>query len=374
MNNKQILLASPHMSSDGWEQQYINEAFDTNWIAPQGANITCFEQELAQRVKTSAAVALNSGTSALHLALKAVGVGQGDVVICSSLTFTASANPICYQGATPIFVDSEHETWNMCPKALAEALHRYPNAKAVIVVHLYGIPANMNAIKMICDQYQVPIIEDAAESLGSTYAGIATGTIGALGAYSFNGNKIITTSGGGMLVSHKSDLIDKARFWATQAREAVRHYEHQEIGYNYRMSNISAGIGRGQLRVLTERVQQKRCLFQRYRELLGEVAEIQWMPEPADAVNNYWLTCITLAKTAPLRVIEALAEQQIESRPLWKPMHLQPVFADCDYFGGQVSTDLFQRGLCLPSDTKMTDQDLERVVQTVKKVLLGDKR
>lgn len=374
MKNREILLASPHMSDGGWEQQYVNEAFATNWIAPQGANITSFELELAETVKIKAAVALNSGTSAIHLALKAVGVSQGDVVICSSLTFAASANPICYQGATPVFVDSDRETWNMCPKALAAALQQYPHAKAVIVVHLYGIPASMKAIKSICKEYQVPIIEDAAESLGSTYDGLATGTIGELGAYSFNGNKIITTSGGGMLVGNNQAQIEKARFWATQAREAERHYEHQEIGYNYRMSNISAGIGRGQLRVLTERVRQKRHLFQRYRELLGEIKEIQWMPEPAEAVNNYWLTCITLAKTAPIRVIEALAEQNIESRPIWKPMHLQPVFANCAYFGDGVSADLFQRGLCLPSDTKMTDQDVERVTETVKKALLGGGR
>ena len=371
---KRIYLSSPHMSDEGYEKAFIEEAFATNWIAPLGPNVDAFEKELAEKVGVKAAVALSSGTAAIHLALKAVGVGEGDIVFCQDLTFAATANPIRYQGAIPVFIDSNH-TWNMCPLALRKAFHRYETLgqkpKAVIVVHLYGLSADLDPILEICREYGVPLIEDAAESLGSSYKGKATGTIGDLGIYSLNGNKIITTSGGGMLVSNDEEKIAKARYWATQSREPFRHYEHRELGYNYRMSNVLAGIGRGQLKVLDERVKKKKYIFNYYKEHLSDLEGLEMMPIQDYDEPNYWLSCIVLSgKVKPIDVIEALEAENIESRPIWKPMHMQPYYKDCDFITlqahGSVSEDIFTRGVCLPSDTKMTDEDLERVVTVIR--------
>lgn len=370
-----IFLASPHMSEEGFEQEYIKEAFDTNWIAPLGKNVNEFEKELASYVGAVDAAALSSGTSAIHLALKAAGVGQGDVVICQDLTFSATVNPVAYERAVPVFVDSDYETWNMSPEALEEALKKYPNAKAVIPVHLYGNPANMDEIMKICKAHGVTVIEDAAESLGTVYHGKYTGTFGEYGAFSFNGNKIITTSGGGMLVCNAEEekakeRMAKVRFWATQAREPARHYEHKEIGYNYRMSNILAGIGRGQMKVLEQRVAKKRSIFAYYQEHLGDLEGISFMPVHEDERANCWLSVMLIAEDCPVKPLDvmlALERGDIESRPVWKPMHLQPVFAGCDYIDhGGVAEDLFNRGVCLPSDTKMTEADLERVCGIVR--------
>lgn len=366
---KRIYLSSPHMSDEGYEMQYIQEAFDTNWIAPLGKNVDEFEKELAAKVGIGHAAALASGTAAIHMALKAASVGEGDIVFCQDLTFAASANPIIYQNATPVFIDSNLETWNMDPDALEEAFEKYPNAKAVIVVHLYGLAADMDKIVELCKKHNAILIEDAAESLGTTYKGKHTGTIGDYGIYSFNGNKIITTSGGGMLVSNDEERIAKVRFWATQARDKARHYQHSELGYNYRMSNIVAGIGRGQLKVLDERVAKKKYIFEYYKQELGDLPNITFMPINDWNEPNYWLSCIQLTgKVRPLDVIDALEKENIESRPLWKPMHLQPFYANCDYIGQGVSDTLFENGLCLPSDTKMTDDDLARVVKTIRRL------
>src|SRR5699024_10515192 len=291
--NERILLASPHMSDEGHEQEYINEAFDTNWIAPLGPNVTGFEEELAEMVGIGHATALSSGTAAIHLALKAVGVGQGDIVFCQTLTFSATVNPIIYEGAQPVFIDSEPGSWNMDPKLLEQAFEKY-TPKAVLVVHLYGLSAKIDEIKAICEKHNVPLIEDAAESLGTIYKNQWTGTFGDYGIFSFNGNKIITTSGGGMLVSNNKEGIDKAQFWATQAREPEVHYQHEDIGYNYRMSNIVAGVGRGQLKVLEERVQQKRHIFETYKEGLKDIEEISFISEMDDERANYWLSAILI--------------------------------------------------------------------------------
>lgn len=357
------------MSDEGYEMQYIQEAFDTNWIAPLGKNVDEFEKELAAKVGVGHAAALASGTAAIHMALKAASVGEGDIVFCQDLTFAASANPIIYQNATPVFIDSNLETWNMDPDALEEAFEKYPNAKAVIVVHLYGLAADMDKIVELCKKHNAVLIEDAAESLGTTYKGKHTGTIGDYGIYSFNGNKIITTSGGGMLVSNDEERIAKVRFWATQARDPAPHYQHSELGYNYRMSNIVAGIGRGQLKVLDQRVAKKKYIFEYYKQELGDLPNITFMPINDWNEPNYWLSCIQLTgKVRPLDVIDALEKENIESRPLWKPMHLQPFYANCDYIGQGVSDTLFENGLCLPSDTKMTDDDLARVVKTIRRL------
>jgi len=367
---RRIYLASPHMSDEGYEMQYIQEAFDTNWIAPLGKNVDEFEKELAAKVGTVAAAALSSGTAALHLALKAAGVGPGDIVFCSTLTFSGSANPILYENAVPVFIDSDEETWNMSPDRLEEAFRKYPNAKAVIVVHLYGLAADMDRIIDICKRHNAVVIEDAAESLGTLYKGRHTGTIGDYGVYSFNGNKIITTSGGGMLVSRNAERIAKARFWATQSRDPARHYQHSEIGYNYRMSNVVAGIGRGQLKVLERRVEKKRYIFEYYRKALAGLEGVGFMPMNAWNEPNCWLSVITLSgRVRPLDVMLALEEENIESRPIWKPMHLQPVFEKYDVIGGEVAERLFENGVCLPSDTKMTDEDLERVAGIVRRLL-----
>lgn len=373
--SKKILLASPHMSDEGYEQQFIKEAFDTNWIAPLGENVNKFEEEIANYVGVKTGAALSAGSAAIHLGLKALNVKQGDIVFCSSLTFSATCNPIIYQNATPVFIDSEYETWNMDPLALEKAFEKYPNPKAVIVVHLYGTPAKMDEIIKICKKHNVPLIEDAAESLGSIYNGQQTGTFGEYGVFSFNGNKIITTSGGGMLVSNNEDGIKKVRFWATQSKEPVRHYEHKEIGYNYRMSNICAGIGRGQLKVLDKRIEKKTEIYNKYKNELEKVKEIKMQPIPKNTKPNHWLSVITIdkdSKVKPLNIMETLEKENIDSRPVWKPMHLQPVFKEYDFItakndGTSVSEDLFNRGVCLPSDTKMTEEEQERVIDIIKK-------
>lgn len=373
--SKKILLASPHMSDEGYEQQFIKEAFDTNWIAPLGENVNKFEEEIANYIGVKTGAALSAGSAAIHLGLKALNVKQGDIVFCSSLTFSATCNPIIYQNATPVFIDSEYETWNMDPLALEKAFEKYPNPKAVIVVHLYGTPAKMDEIIEICKKHNVPLIEDAAESLGSIYNGQQTGTFGEYGVFSFNGNKIITTSGGGMLVSNNEDGIKKVRFWSTQSKEPVRHYEHKEIGYNYRMSNICAGIGRGQLKVLDKRIEKKTEIYNKYKNELEKVKEIKMQPIPKNTKPNHWLSVMTIdkdSKVKPLNIMETLEKENIDSRPVWKPMHLQPVFKEYDFItakndGTSVSEDLFNRGVCLPSDTKMTEEEQERVIDIIKK-------
>lgn len=373
--SKRILLASPHMSKEGFEQEYIKEAFDTNWVAPLGKNVDEFEKELANYVKVENAAALSAGTAAIHMAFKALDVKQGDIVFCSTLTFSATANPIIYQNATPVFIDSEYETWNMDPKALEEAFKKYPNPKAVIMVHLYGTPGKVEEIARICKEHNVPLVEDSAESLGATVNGKQTGTFGEYGIYSFNGNKIITTSGGGMLVSNNKERIQKVRFWSTQSREPARHYEHKEIGYNYRMSNICAGIGRGQLKVLDKRIAKKTEIYETYKEAFKDIPEIKMQPYLKNSTPNHWLSSILLEKNSkvkPLDIIVALEKENIESRPIWKPMHLQPVFADYDFITTEekesISQDIFERGVCLPSDTKMTKEEQEKVIETIKKL------
>lgn len=369
---ERIFLSSPHMSDEGYEMQYVKEAFDTNWIAPLGENVNGFERELAEKVGSKAAAALSSGTAAIHLALKAAGVGEGDIVFCPTLTFSATANPIIYQNAIPVFIDSDYETWNMSPKALEEAFEKYPEVKAVLVVHLYGLSADMDKIMEICKKHNVAVIEDAAESLGTYYKGKHTGTFGDYGIFSFNGNKIITTSGGGMLVSNNEERIAKARFWATQSRDQARHYQHSELGFNYRMSNVVAGVGRGQLKVLDQRVEKKRYIFEFYKRELGGLEGVEFMPSNDWNEPNYWLSSMTLTgKIRPNDIMEALERENIESRPVWKPMHMQPFFEKYDFVGEGLSERLFDNGVCLPSDTKMTDADLDRVVKIIKELWLA---
>lgn len=375
--NKRIYLASPHMG--GLEEVFVKEAFDTNWIAPLGANVDGFEKELSEYVGSKTGAALSSGTAAIHMALKALGVKKGDKVFCSSLTFAASCNPIIYEGGIPVFIDSEPESHNMSPVALEKAFKAYEEKgempKAVIVVNLYGQSADMDKIMEICKKYNAPIIEDAAESLGATYKGKHSGTFGEYGIYSFNGNKIITTSGGGMLVSNNEEGIAKVRFWSTQARDKARHYEHTELGYNYRMSNIVAGIGRGQLRVLEERIAKKKEIFETYKEAFKDIEDIEMMPVCEYGQPNYWLTTITLnenSKVKPLDIILALEKENIESRPIWKPMHIQPYYKEYDFYSHNdeeeisVSEDIFNRGVCLPSDTKMTKEEQVRIIKIIK--------
>ena len=371
MEGKRIYLSSPTMH--GREQEFVQEAFDTNWVAPLGPNVNEFEKEMAQYVGTGQAAALSAGTAAIHLALRTLGIGQGDVVFVPTLTFSATCNPVVYEKATPVFIDSERDTWNMDPAALEKAFEKYPNPKAVIVVHLYGTPAKLDEIMAICHKHGTALIEDAAESLSSTYKGKQTGTFGKLGIYSFNGNKIITTSGGGMLVSEEGDLIEKARFLATQARDPARHYQHSQIGYNYRMSNVVAGIGRGQLLALEEHKRRKKEIYARYKEAFADIPEITMNPLQKDTDANCWLSCMTIAKgcsVTPDMVMDALEKENIESRPIWKPMHMQPVFAACDFImEGQresVAEDIFRRGVCLPSDIKNTEEDMERIIGLVK--------
>lgn len=375
--DEQILLSTPHMGSA--EREFVEEAFRTNWIAPLGPNVDGFEQELAELVGVKYAAALSSGTAAIHLGLILMGVTRGDKVFCSTLTFSASANPIVYQGAEPVFIDSDEKSWNMSPQALESAFVAAKlegwMPKAVIVVNLYGQSADMDRLVDICDKYGVPVLEDAAESLGALYKGKASGSFGKVGVYSFNGNKIITTSGGGMLVSDDKELIEKARFLATQARDPAPHYQHSQIGYNYRMSNILAGVGRGQLKVLGERVEARRAVFQAYKNAFAGVSEIAWMPEPEWSRSTHWLTACIIDPTVGIssqKLIQRLAEELIEARPLWKPMHLQPVFSHCRFFphlGESVSQRLFDHGLCLPSGSNMSDVQIERIVFSIKKII-----
>ncbi len=372
--NKRIFLSSPNMSKQGYELEYIKLAFDTNWIAPLGQNVDGFEKEMCDYTGAKQAAALSSGTAAIHLGLKAAGVKAGDRVFCQSLTFSATANPIIYLGAEPVFIDSDEKTWNMSPVALRKAFEKYPDTKFVCVVHLYGLAADMDEIMSICNEYGAVIIEDAAESLGTTYKGKMTGTFGAYGIYSFNGNKIITTSGGGMLVCNLNDetaeeRIKKVRFWSTQSRDLARHYQHSEIGYNYRMSNIVAGIGRGQLKVLDVRISQKRAIFARYKTAFSDIPDITMMPMNNFYGCNCWLSCATISgdKVKPEEIMDALGAENIESRPIWKPMHLQPFFEKYDYIdNGGVGEKLFNNGVCLPSDTNMTKEEQEKIIAIVK--------
>lgn len=375
---KRIYLSSPHMG--GEELKYINEAFESNWVAPLGPNVSNFEKELCEYTGSKYATALSSGTSAIHLALKCLGVGKGDIVFCSTLTFAATVNPIIYEGAEPVFIDSNYETWNMChialEKAFDDAIKNDKLPKAVIIVNLYGQSADYDKLKPICDKYNVPIIEDAAESLGATYKGKQTGTIGDIGIYSFNGNKIITTSGGGMMVSNNEEYTKKALFWATQSRENEIHYEHKEIGYNYRMSNICAGIGRGQLKVLNERIAKKKEIYEFYKKSFEDIADIEMMNICNYGESNYWLSVCTInkdSKAKPIDVIKALEKENIESRPVWKPMHLQPIFEKYKFFSGleqrSISEDLFERGICLPSDTKISKKEIYKVIEIVESIL-----
>jgi len=369
-----IYLSSPHMG--GEELELVKEAFATNWIAPLGPHVDGFEHELAGFVGSPHAAALSSGTAALHLALRLLGLQAGDEVLCSSFTFSASANPIAYEGAKPVFIDSESTSWNMDPVLLREELDacaargRLP--RAVIVVDLYGQSADYDPILEACAHYDVPVIQDSAEALGATYKGRRVGTQGRCALFSFNGNKIITTSGGGMLVSDDAQFIERARFLATQARDPAPHYQHSAIGFNYRMSNVLAGIGRGQLRVLPERIAARRRNFERYQVALGGVPGIEFMPIAAYGEPNYWLTCITIdperfgASREEVRL--ALEARNIESRPVWKPLHLQPVFAGCRVRGGEVCASIFDRGLCLPSGSNLADADHERICEIVLRV------
>lgn len=378
--SQRIWLSSPHLGEE--EIAFVDEAFKTNWIAPLGPNVDGFERELAAHVGIGHAAALSSGTAALHLGLVLLGVQAGDTVFCSSLTFVASCNPILYCGARPVFIDAEPETWNMSAAALERAFEaarreaRLP--RCVILVNLYGQSADMDALLPICERYGVPVLEDAAESLGGRYKGRSSGTFGRIGVYSFNGNKIITTSGGGMLVADDADLVARARKLSTQARDPAPHYQHSELGFNYRMSNVLAGIGRGQLRVLDQRVAQRRRVFERYRHALMDLPEIHWMPEPEGFQSTRWLTCLTLSGPAARQrcdaVIQHLERHSIEARPVWKPMHLQPLFAGSAYFshapGEDVSSGLFHHGLCLPSGSNTSEAQQDRVIMHLRRALV----
>lgn len=369
MRTKRILLASPTMH--GEEMKYIQEAFDTNWVAPLGKNVDSFEQEICDYVGGGHAAALTSCTAAMHMALKLCKLRPGEAVLCSDLTFAASVNPVTYEGGKPVFVDSEYETWNMDPKALQKAFECYPDARVVIVVNLYGTPAKLDELRAICDEHHAILIEDAAESLSATYCGRPTGTFGDYNTLSFNGNKIITSSGGGMLLSNDDEAVKKVRFWATQAKDPAPYYQHTEIGYNYRMSNIVAGIGRGQLLHLDEHRALKKKIYERYREAFKDLP-LKMNPYSQCAEPNYWLSCILLDKDClihPFSIMDRLNENNIDSRPIWKPMHMQPVFESCDFVTLQdfpVSEDVFARGLCLPSDIKMTEEEQSEVIEIVK--------
>ena len=372
MEKKRIYLSSPTMH--GEEQQFVQQAFDTNWVAPLGPNVNELEKEVASYAGCKAAAALSAGTAAIHLALKLTGVKEGDIVFVSDLTFSATCNPICYEKAIPVFIDSEPDTWNMDPEALRKAFEKYPNPKAVVCVHLYGTPAKIDELMAICEEHKVPFIEDAAESMSATYKGKQTGTFGKFGIYSFNGNKIITTSGGGMLISEDEEAIAKARFLSTQARDAARHYQHSHIGYNYRMSNIVAGIGRGQMLHLEEHKAIKKKIYEQYKAAFADIREITMNPMNPDGDSNCWLSCLTLApgcKVTPNQIMDALEAENMESRPIWKPMHLQPVFEKYDFISvvdGDISVgeDIFNRGLCLPSDIKNTDEDMAQIIRIVR--------
>ena len=373
--NKKIWLSSPHMG--GKEELYVKEAFDTNWIAPLGPHVDGFEKDLVNYTGTKAAAALISGTSAIHLALILLDVQSGDEVICQSFTFSASANPIVYQGATPVFVDSEKDTWNMSPEylriAIVDRLSKGKKPKAIMPVHLYGMPSQMEKILAIANEFEIPVIEDAAEALGSSINGKACGTFGKLGVLSFNGNKIITTSGGGALLSDEEEFIKRARFLATQARDVAPHYQHSVIGYNYRMSNVCAAIGKGQLEVLPERVAQRRANFSFYKNALKDIKGIGFLPEPDGYFSNRWLTAITVNPALTGGITREgirlhLENKNIESRPLWKPMHLQPVFEKYPFYGDGTAQKLFETGLCLPSGSNLPLEDLNKVVSSIKEL------
>ncbi|MEP5731182.1 MAG: aminotransferase class I/II-fold pyridoxal phosphate-dependent enzyme [Sulfitobacter sp.] len=376
--SQRIFLSAPHMGN--LEREFVEEAFASNWIAPIGPNVDAFETEMCDVLGIKAAAALSSGSAALHLAMRLLGVTTGDRVFCSSLTFVASANPILYQGAEPVFIDSEPDSWNMSPfaleRALSDAAAENKVPKALVIVNLYGQSADMDPLLELADHYGVPVIEDAAESLGATYKGRASGTFGRMGVFSFNGNKIITTSGGGMLVSDDPDLIARARFLSTQAREPAVHYEHKEIGYNYRMSNILAGIGRGQLQVLGDRVNARRSLFDAYQDAFAEIPGLSWMPEPAWSFANRWLSVFTLDPNAghcdPRDLLTALGEEMIEARPVWKPLHRQPLFEGATYYthgNTSISDQFYNTGVCLPSGSNMTPDDIARVTDKLLQVL-----
>jgi len=364
-----IWLSSPHMG--GNELKYIHEAFETNWVAPLGPNVTGFEDDLEKHLGPGAFVgALSSGTAALHLGLVLLGIERGDEVICQSMTFSASANPILYQGATPVFVDSEPGTWNICPQVLEDAIKdriaKGRKPKAIIAVHLYGMPFRASEIRDVADRYEIPIVEDAAEALGSTYKGQKCGAFGDIGILSFNGNKIITTSGGGAIVAHRKELKDRAVFYATQSRDDAPHYQHSHIGYNYRMSNICAGIGRGQMEVLDEHIALRRKMHDFYVQVFKDIQDVTVFTEPnGDFCSNHWLSAILVDPKIAKRTREdlrlAFLEDNIESRPLWKPMHLQPIFRDAPYYGGKVSEALFEKGLCLPSGSNLTEAERQRI-------------
>lgn len=366
-----IYLSAPHMG--GQEFEYVREAFDTNWLSTVGPNLNAFEAEL-EAVVGAPACALASGTGAMHLGLRLLGVGPGDEVLCPSLTFVASVNPVLYQGATPVFVDSERTSWNLDPNLVEEALKRRA-IKAIVVVHLYGQSADLDAILPLAERHGVPVLEDAAEALGTLHRGRQVGALGDVGALSFNGNKIITTTGGGALVSRRPEWVDKARFWSTQARDPGIAYEHSEVGYNYRLSNVLAGIGRGQLHVLADRVRQRRAVAYAYREAFADLDGLEPMPEADWGLHTHWLSVFTVDE-ARLGVgrdalIAALAEQNIEARPAWKPMHLQPLFDGAACFGGAVAEEAFERGICLPSSSFLTDDDLARVTGCVRATVKG---
>lgn len=376
-----ILLSTPHLGEQ--EREFVEDAFRSNWIAPLGPNVDAFERELAEHVGIGHAAAVSSGTAAIHLALNLLGVRPGDVVFCSSLTFVASANPILYQGATPVFIDSDPATWNLSVpalrRALADADRKGRLPRALVVVNLYGQSADMAPIMELCEAYGVAVVEDAAESLGATYRGRASGTWGRIGVYSFNGNKIITTSGGGMLVSDNAELVERARFLATQARDPAPWYLHVQMGYNYRMSNILAGVGRGQLRVLEDRVAARRRVFDRYRAALSDLPGLGWMPEADYGLATRWLSVCTLdpevAKTTATGLIAALALQHIEARHVWNPMHLQPLFAKCDYYpheaGYSFSDEAFRTGVCLPSGSNLEEGQIDLVCDVIRDTLTG---
>lgn len=373
--NSRIWLSSPHMG--GNEMKYVQEAYDTNWVAPLGPNVNEFEKSLAKYLNTTGVVVLSSGTAAIHLSLINLGIRRGDEVICSSFTFSASANPIMYQGATPVFIDSEEETWNMDPElletAIKDRMKRGNKPKAIILVHLYGMPAKITEILDISNRYEIPLIEDSAEALGSRFNSLHCGTFGVMGILSFNGNKIITTSGGGALFSNHPDYIEKAKFLATQARDKAPHYQHSEVGYNYRMSNIVAGIGRGQLEILEDRIQARRDNNLYYRKLLDGVDFISFQNEPEGHISNFWLTSIIIEKnkldvtSEKIRIL--MESENIETRPLWKPMHLQPVFAGYPAYLNGISERLFINGLCLPSGSNMSDEEKGRISQCLMKII-----
>ena len=384
---ERIYLSSPHMG--GEEMKFIQEAFDTNWIAPLGKNVEMFEKEMCEYIGRKSAVALSSGTAAIHLGLKYLGVGAGDIVFCSSFTFSGSCNPIAYLGAKPVFIDSDYESYNMSPAALEKAYERYPSPKAVVVVNLYGQSAKYDEILKITKAHNTPVLEDSAESLGAKYKGIQTGNFGDISIFSFNGNKIITTSGGGMLMCNDRQTHDKVLFWATQSREKFPWYQHEEIGYNYRLSNICAGIGRGQMRVLATRVAQKKHIHDLYEKAFADNPYISLVPTMKDSEPSYWLTGATLSrdcKATFMDVIDALATENVESRPAWKPMHTQPVFRGCGFVtqlteqekaeigAGSVCEDLFSRSICLPSDSKMTDEQVNFVADVINGTIYGKQK